>query len=186
VFAPARCWACYGATWTLERGLIYIRRIQAKRSGDLIEATKTAAGTRSVPLTPVLRDMLLSWRVRCPLLCGAPHRVFPAPEGGPLFYNNFRTRYWLPTLARLGLPAVSPHSARHSFISTLQAQGVDVATVAKLAGHRSASVTLGFYMHSVGGADAAVAVLDRAFGTDHVTGNSVSATSGGIEIADQR
>jgi integrase len=161
-----------GLLWNdvaLEHGVIRIRRVQVKRSGELIEATKTAAGTRDIPMSPVLRDLLISWHPRCPLLYGAPHRVFPGPEGGPLFYNNYRTRFWLPTLASLGLPAVSPHSARHAFISTLQAHGVDVATAAKLAGHKSPAVTLGFYTHSVSDANAAVSVLDRAFVTDRVT-----------------
>ena len=43
-------------------------------------------------------------------------------------------------LKRLGLPTVTPHSARHCFISTLQAQGIEVGLVAKLAGHASAIV----------------------------------------------
>lgn len=41
---------------------------------------------------------------------------------------------WKPFLNRLGLEGVTPHSARHSYILTLQAAGIEVATVAKLAG----------------------------------------------------
>lgn len=167
-----------GLLWSdvdLERGVIRIRRVQVKRSGELIEATKTVAGTRDIPMSPVLRDLLTSWRSRCPLLCGALHRVFPAPEGGSLFYNNYRTRFWLPTLKRLGLLAVSPHSARHSFVSTLQAQGVDVGTVAKLAGHKSAAVTLSLYTHSVSDMSVAMYSLDRAFVTERVTEDAGSA-----------
>ena len=90
----------------------------------------------------------------------------------------------MPTLARLGLPAVSPHSARHAFISTLQAHGVDVATAAKLAGHKSPAVTLGFYTHSVSDADAAVSVLDRAFVTEAVTERMASARSDCVDAAE--
>jgi hypothetical protein len=65
-----------------------------------------------------------------------------------------RLLYWLRALLRpapvldlmmiatLWLPAVTPHSARHCFISTLQAQGIEVGLVAKLAGHANANVTL--------------------------------------------
>ena len=107
-----------------------------------------------IPMSPLLREMLLAWRVRCPRKDGKLERVFPAlgvarawplPRaggGGPLIYGNFRKRFWATTLKRLGLPAVTPHSARHSFISTLQAQGVEVGLVAKLAGHKNAVVTL--------------------------------------------
>jgi integrase len=158
-----------------EANTIKIRRIQM-RDGSLSEFTKTAAGVRSIPMSPLLREMLLSWRVRCPRRDGALERVFPAPGvarawplpriggGGPLIYGNYRRRYWAPMLRRLGLPAVTPHSARHSFISTLQAQGVEVGLVAKLAGHKNAVVTLSHYTHAMRGGDEAVKALDRAYG----------------------
>ena len=157
-----------------DANVIRIRRIQL-RYGALSEFTKTAAGRRDIPMSPLLREMLLAWRVRCPRKDGALERVFPAPGsprawplpreggGGPLAYNNFRRRYWAPTLKRLGLPAVTPHSARHSFISTLQAQGVEVGLVAKLAGHKSAVVTLSHYTHAMRGGEDAVKALDRAY-----------------------
>ena len=157
-----------------EVNLIRIRRIQL-RYGALSEFTKTAAGVRDIPMSPMLREMLLAWRVRCPRKDGQLERVFPAPGaprawplpreggGGPLVYGSFRKRYWATTLKRLGLPEVTPHSARHSFISTLQAQGVEVGLVAKLAGHKSAVVTLSHYTHAMRGGEDAVKALDRAY-----------------------
>jgi len=157
-----------------EANVIRIRRIQM-RDGSLSEFTKTAAGLRSIPMSPLLRQLLLAWRVRCPRRGGVLERVFPAPGvarawplpreggGGPLIYGNFRRRYWAATLKRLGLPAVTPHSARHSFISTLQAQGVEVGLVAKLAGHKNAVVTLSHYTHAMRGGEEAVKALDRAY-----------------------
>ena len=157
-----------------EANVIRIRRIQL-RYGSLSEFTKTEAGRRDIPMSPLLREMLLAWRVRCPRKDGELRRVFPAPGaprawplpreggGGPLVYGNFRKRYWAPMLKRLGLPAVTPHSARHSFISTLQAQGVEVGLVAKLAGHKSAVVTLSHYTHAMRGGEDAVKALDRAY-----------------------
>jgi integrase len=157
-----------------DANVIRIRRIQL-RDGSLSEFTKTAAGVRDIPMSPLLREMLLAWRVRCPRKDGKLDRVFPAPGvarawplprksgGGPLIYCNFRKRYWAATLKRLGLPAVTPHSARHSFISTLQAQGVEVGLVAKLAGHKNAVVTLSHYTHAMRGGEDAVKTLDRAY-----------------------
>ena len=136
-----------------EANVIRIRRMQ-ERDGTICELTKTIAGTRDIPICSLLRTMLLEWRVACPRHNGELHRVFPGPGqqqawplpriggGGPLQYNNFRNRVWKPTLQRLGLPPVTPHSARHSFISTLQAQGVEIGLVAKLAGHANANVRL--------------------------------------------
>jgi len=157
-----------------EANVVRIERIQL-RDGELSEMTKTSAGRRDIPMSPVLRQMLLAWRVRCPRKNGELHRVFPAlgnlrawplPRangGGPLIYNNFLCRIWAPMLKRLGLPAVTPHSARHSFISVLQAQGVEVGLVAKLAGHKNSVVTLSHYTHAMRGGDDAVKALDRAY-----------------------
>jgi integrase len=157
-----------------EANVVRIQRIQL-RAGELSEMTKTSAGRRDIPMSPLLREMLLAWRIRCPRKDGELHRVFPAlgnlrawplPRvngGGPLIYNNFRARIWAPMLKRRGLPAVTPHSARHSFISTLQAQGVEVGLVAKLAGHKNAVVTLSHYTHAMRGGEDAVKALDRAY-----------------------
>jgi integrase len=67
-------------------------------------------------------------------------------------------------MKHLGLPAVTPHSARHSFISVLQAQGVEVGPVAKLAGHKNAVVTLSHYTHAMRGGEVAVQALNQAYG----------------------
>jgi Phage integrase family len=58
---------------------------------------------------------------------------------------------------------VTPHSARHSFISTLKAQGVEVGLVAKLAGHKGAVVTLSHYTHAMRGGEDAMKALDKAY-----------------------
>jgi integrase len=156
-----------------EHGVIHISRMQ-ERNGELTEFTKTLAGTREVPICGALRGMLREWRVQCPRVDGGLYRVFPGlgpPEpwpavrkgGRPLLYCNFRSRVWAPTLKRLGLPAVTPHSARHCFISTLQAQGIEVGLVAKIAGHANANVTLGHYTQAVRGAESAVEALESAF-----------------------
>jgi integrase len=157
-----------------EANVIHIRRMQ-ERDGSITNLTKTVAGTRDIPMCSLLRGMLMEWRLVCPRWSGELRRVFPGlghrqawplPRtcgGGALLYWNFRARFWVPALRKLGLPVVTPHSARHCFISTLQAQGIEVGLVAKLAGHASAVVTLGHYTQAVRGAESAVAALERAF-----------------------
>ena len=157
-----------------DANVIRIRRIQ-ERDGSITPMTKTEAGTREVPMGPTLRGMLMEWRLRCPRLAGELHRVFPGPGrlepwpkprsggGGPLLYQNWRRRYWAPVFKQLGLPYVTPHSARHSYISTMQAQGIEVGLVAKLAGHANAVVTLGHYTQAVRGGEDAVAALEKAY-----------------------
>jgi len=166
-----------GLLWSevdFEKNLIRITRTQ-DRTGQLVEATKTEAGTREIPMGALLRQALLEWRVRCPRLAGKLYRVFPGlgrhqawPKprlgaGGALEYHNFLARIWLQFFKRTGIPYVTPHSARHTYISTLQMQGIEVGLVAKIAGHSNPNVTLGHYTQAVrGGADAAAA-LERAF-----------------------
>jgi integrase len=154
--------------------VIRIRRMQ-ERHGPISNLTKTVAGTRDIPMCHLLAAMLRDWREICPRLNGELHRVFPGSGqmqpwplprvggGGPLLDANFRHRIWQPFLKRLGLPLVTPHSARHCFISTLQAQGIEVGLVAKLAGHSNASVTLQVYTQATRGGESAVAALERAF-----------------------
>lgn len=168
-----------GLLWSevdFDKNVIRIRRIQ-ERDGTLTEMTKTEAGTRNIPMSATLREMLLAWRVRCPRKGKELHRVFPGPGrlqpwpkprlggGGPLLYQNFRKRYWEPAFKRLGLPYVTPHSARHSFISTLQAEGIEVGLVAQIAGHANPTVTLGHYTQAVRDGSIAAEALDRAYGS---------------------
>ncbi|MBX4916715.1 tyrosine-type recombinase/integrase [Rhizobium bangladeshense] len=172
-----------GLLWSevdFDKGVIRIRRIQ-ERDGSLTEMTKTEAGTRDIPMGATLRAMLLEWRIRCPRKGKELHRVFPGPGrlqewpksriggGGPLLYQNFRKRYWAPVFKSLRLPYVTPHSARHSFISTLQAQGIEVGLVAQIAGHANPTVTLGHYTQAVRGGSAAMEALEVAY-APHASG----------------
>lgn len=167
-----------GLLWSevdFDKNVIRVCRIQ-ERDGTLSEMTKTEAGTRAIPMSATMREMLLEWRVRCPRLGKELHRVFPGPGrlqewprpriggGGALLYQNYRKRYWAPAFKRLGLPYVTPHSARHSFISTLQAQGIEIGLVAQMAGHANPTVTLGHYTQAVRDGSAAIEALDRAYG----------------------
>ena len=159
----------------LDARTIFIRRMQ-EADGTLVDLTKTPAGTRKIPIAPDLHAMLVNWRQNCPRANGELVRVFPTlteitgvtqrvrkPEGEPLLYNNFLRKYWRPVFGPLGLPYVTPHSARHSFISVLQAEGVEVGLVAKLAGHANPAVTLATYTHAVRGGEAAIAALSNAY-----------------------
>lgn len=82
----------------------------------------------------------------------------------PSAHSNFLKRYWRPAFDAAGVRYVTHHSARHSFVSALQANGVEVGLVAKLAGHANPAVTLAHYTQAVRGGAEAVALLDAAYG----------------------
>jgi integrase len=153
--------------------VIRICRMQ-ERNGSITALTKTEAGTREIPMGPVLKSMLLEWRLICPRREGVLYRVFPGPGrtekdgkkvgvGHALQYQNFRSRIWRKAFDRLELPYVSPHSARHLWVSVMQSAGVEVGLVAKLAGHANPSITLSHYTQAVRNGDAAVKALEEAY-----------------------
>ena len=146
-----------------------------ERDGTTANKTKTEAGEREIPIMPTLRKMLLEWKLNCPRLDGELYRVFsglsppqqwPLPRiggGGPLLYSNYIKRYWNKAFVTSGIRHINHHSARSSFVSTLQAKGVEVGLVAKLAGHANPAVTLGHYTQAVRGGAEALASLDVAY-----------------------
>jgi integrase len=58
---------------------------------------------------------------------------------------------------------VTPHSARHAFISTLQANGIEVGLVAEIAGHADPTITLGYYTQAVRRGTQAIDRIERMY-----------------------
>lgn len=56
--------------------LICIQRMQ-ERDGSITDFTKTLASTRDIPISSLLKTMLLRWRLVCPGVKGELLRVFP-------------------------------------------------------------------------------------------------------------
>jgi integrase len=158
-----------------QAGLIRVRRAQLF-NGSVTELTKTEASTRDIPISPLLRTMLLRWHQVCPFVEVTDRRVFPClgsltcrthkKRGTPLSYANFCGTYWKPAFRAVGLPYVTPHSARHVFISTLQASGIEIGVVAKLAGHADPAITLSHYTQPVRDGSAAVIALEATYCRD--------------------
>lgn len=160
----------------LNRGRIYIHGTQ-DLDGSIKEFTKTDAGMREIPMNSLLRDMLVEWKERCPQYKGKSHRVFPSQPNekglgrrpdensdGALSLSNYRMRIWFPMLERLGLPRIAIYAARHMAISFLQAQGIEIGLVAKIAGHSSPQITLQYYTHAVREHDGMMDELSKAYG----------------------
>lgn len=159
----------------LDAGRVRICRTQMP-DGTLKATPKTNAGVREIPLNARLLSMVREWKAACPTLNGKLHRVFPAQghEHGRgrsplaesdhgLTLSNFRNRVWYPVLKRLSLPRLSIYATRHMAISYLQAQGVEVGLVAKLAGHASPQITLQYYTHAVRENDGVMDKLELAY-----------------------
>ena len=114
-----------------------------------VKATKTEAGTRTVPLLPALRRALVAWRLRSPRT-DPEHYVLCTAEGSPVSERNLR-RALDQAKARAKLAVseaerLSWHSLRHSYASILATDlELPATTLARLTGHADAGFTLRVY-----------------------------------------
>lgn len=157
---------------------------------------KTEAGVREISLNSTLLEMLKEWKEVCPRLNDKLYRVFPAQgneygigrrsaadSDGGLTLNNFRNRVWYPLFDRLGLPRVSIYAARHMALSHLQAKGVEIGLVAKIAGHSSPQVTLQYYTHAVSEYEGVMDKLGEAYAFGGNAANKPTSTKEtGVQI----
>jgi integrase len=91
--------------------------------------------------------------------------VFTAPRGGPLARSLFSRRAWRPAVIRAGIPSITFHGLRHSFVAILVAAGCNVREVSEWAGHNSVAFTLTRYGGLFeDGSEAAVDRLDALLG----------------------
>ncbi len=91
--------------------------------------------------------------------------VFTAPEGGPLRRSLFARRAWEPAVKSAGLPPITFHGLRHSFVAILVAAGCNVREVSEWAGHNNVAFTLTRYGGLFeDGSDEAVDRLDALLG----------------------
>jgi integrase len=102
-------------------------------SQGILKSTKTYE-TRTFPANTQLDKLLKS-------LPRTQNLVFPAPEGGYINQHNFGERYWKPIVKKLVVAGkveeyLPTNNLRHSWITRMLRSGLDIATVAKLAGNK--------------------------------------------------
>ncbi|MEG4273795.1 MULTISPECIES: tyrosine-type recombinase/integrase [unclassified Microcoleus] len=117
-----------------ENGKLSIRVNKAHSKGEL-KNTKTG-DRRDFPCNPQLTKFLAN----LPKIPNLHNLIFPSPKGGYIDQHNFSGRYWLPIVRELAVSKkikqyLPCYNLRHSFITRLVREGLDVATIAKLAGN---------------------------------------------------
>ena len=124
-----------------------------------LKSTKTAAGTRVVPIPDVLADYLRA-------LPKTSMLVFPSKNGSYMSDSAWERlwRYYMSALnrkygnfigivsdKRKSLPMVidtfTPHCLRHTYATMLYDAGVDVLTAKEFLGHSDIKTTLSIYTH---------------------------------------
>jgi integrase len=159
----------WGEAAGLTRANIDIRRsriivtstaVEVHRKITLGNQPKTQRSKRSVPVArSVMRQ--LEEHLHQFVAPDGDALVFTGSRGGPMFRATFARHVWQPAANKAGLPDVTFHTLRHSFVSILGAAGCNVREVSEWAGHHSAAFTLTRYGGLVeDDTDAAVDRLD--------------------------
>lgn len=117
-----------------KKGKVYIRFNKAYSKGILLPHTKT----REIRLFPCNAQMT-SFLEKCPKITNPNHLVFPSVEGGYVCQDDWRRRNWktvLNGLVKTGEVGryLRPYCLRHTFITRLVEEGMNIATIARVTG----------------------------------------------------
>ncbi|MGH9023581.1 MAG: tyrosine-type recombinase/integrase, partial [Acidimicrobiia bacterium] len=140
----------------LRRVITVVEQVQRISGGHEVSSPKSSSGRRSVPL-PALVAEALTEHLAVYTEPGADALVFPAPEGGFLRPENFRSRVWIPATKAAGVAPLRLHDLRHTCASLAIAAGADVKVLQRMLGHASAALTLDRYGHLMPGQARSVA-----------------------------
>ena len=136
-----------------DRGVIRVERSWDAKEGAL--EPKSRAGHRAVPLTPMLREHLLTHALATGRRAGL---VFGRTATTPLSASAVGVRAkkaWTST----GLSPITLHEARHTFASLMIAARVPPKSLSVYMGHSSIVITLDLYGHLLPGDEATSAAL---------------------------
>lgn len=145
-----------------EEGCVYIQRDIDYKDGGKVGALKTKQSRRTVPVPPVLADILL------PLRAEADAFVFRGRNSGTALSKTSAERLWVDLMEACGMvrpvepgenkfpeydirarfaPIITPHVLRHNYITMCWENGFDVYITQKLVGHKSIKTTMDIYTH---------------------------------------
>ena len=137
-------------TMTIERSMQYIRG-----KGLITTSTKSESGERIISLSASMIEQLKvyrSWQNEIRLKLGSywidRNRIFTRHNGDYIAPST--VYHWVKNfLIDNGHSEMTVHGLRHTNISLLLSQGVDVITVSRRAGHSRPSTTTDIYAHAL-------------------------------------
>ncbi|NLO16228.1 MAG: tyrosine-type recombinase/integrase [Clostridiales bacterium] len=131
--------------------------MESKKYAISIDAPKSAASNREIPLMPSMLALLEEQRKKQnadkekALAMGIGWKsgdlVFSTVEGSPKGIRNLR-RTLVQALNKAGLPHRGLHALRHTFATDALQAGMDVRTLSEIIGHTKIAFTLQTYVHS--------------------------------------
>jgi integrase len=152
VFTGMRASELRGLAWDavdFDKKTITVR--QRADEWGAISSPKSAAGRRSIPMSPTVINTLREWQLACPK--GELNLVFPNTVGKVEPLSNIAQRMWRPLQVRTGLvdekgePRFNFHTLRHFAASQWIALGFTPKKLQTLLGHSSVQMTFDRYGH---------------------------------------
>jgi integrase len=159
IFTGMRCSELRGLTWDhidLTQGMIEVRQ-RADFQGTM-GPPKTDAGSRDIPMTPMVLNTLTAWKHICPV---TPLKlVFPSRNLRIHSNSNIHKQCWRPLQLAAGvvkaagkssdresgvIPKLKFHALRHAAASLFIEQGWTPKKVQTILGHSSIQVTFDTY-----------------------------------------
>ncbi len=136
---------CLGLTW--DNVLWAEHRINVRQSmwnGELQEP-KTPRSVAKIPMPKAVEDFLLERMTLSP--ASEMNLVFCRDDGSPLRADWVNRGVLTPALKKAGLPHVTFHGLRHSFVAAHLAAGTPMKVIQELARHSSIQVSMDMYGH---------------------------------------
>jgi integrase len=147
-----------GLEWKdIEDSIISIKRASQyiADKGIFTKEPKTKSSIRVLPMSTSMKKLLAShkkWQQNLKAEMSEEwmdnDRLFTTAYGTPIHPDTV-TGWFDKFIKRIDIPKVTVHGLRHTFISLLISKGIDIVTVADLAGHSQASTTVNMYAHSL-------------------------------------
>ena len=126
-----------------------------KDKGIFTKDPKTTSSKRSMPLSGTTIELLKNykaWQEKQKEFFGIEwnetDRLFTAVNGTPIHPDTISC-WFHDFIKRTGLPEVTVHGLRHTFITLMISKGIDIVTVSNLVGHSMPSTTINMYAHAV-------------------------------------
>jgi integrase len=151
IFTGLRCSELRGLTWAhvdFAAGVIRVRQRADLR--NVMGATKSKAGRRDVPMSPMVLNTLRGWKLACPVT--SLDLVFPSHHGNVVTNGTIHRSYWTPLQRACGSVANEAslytfHALRHAAASLFIEQGWSPKKVQTIMGHSTIQVTFDTYGH---------------------------------------